>query len=246
VPAVAISVPTDESSIVEGRRLAAIHGCIGCHGKQVEGRVLFDEPFVGRLNSPNLTSAARRYSDAELAVAIRNGPRPGGRTMFVMPSDTYLSLTDEDLGQIIAYLKSLPLLQGPDASAELGPLGRIGLVTGQLSTAATLIAQRVDPPKVSDEVAAFGRYLAVTVCGHCHGASLRGTSNPEFTSPSLQIVAAYSPAAFAELLRTGVALGGRELGLMSPISRAYFSQLTDAEVAALYKYPHALPDDARN
>ena len=34
VPAVAISLPTDPASIVEGRRQAIVRGCLGgCHGK---------------------------------------------------------------------------------------------------------------------------------------------------------------------------------------------------------------------
>ena len=89
VPAVAISIPTDPASIVEGRRLATIHGCLGgCHGKQAEGRVLFDEPLIGRVVAPNLTAAVRKYSDVELAVIIRNGVRPGGRSTMVMPSES--------------------------------------------------------------------------------------------------------------------------------------------------------------
>src|ERR1700732_890066 len=78
VPAVAISVPTDPESIIEGRRLATIRGCFGgCHGQQAEGRVLFDEPMIARFVAPNLTGTVRKYTDTELAVAIRNGLRPG-------------------------------------------------------------------------------------------------------------------------------------------------------------------------
>ena len=79
VAAVAVSIPTDPASITEGQRLATIHGCFGgCHGKQAEGMVMFDEPMIGRVVAPNLTSAVRRYSDAELVGVIRNGVRPGG------------------------------------------------------------------------------------------------------------------------------------------------------------------------
>ena len=53
-------------------------GCFGgCHGKQAEGMVMFNEPMIGRVIAPNLTAADRKYSDAELAVMIRNGVRPG-------------------------------------------------------------------------------------------------------------------------------------------------------------------------
>jgi cytochrome c553 len=247
VPAVAISIPTDPESIIEGRRLATIRGCFGaCHGKQGEGRVLFDQPMIGRFVAPNLTAAARKYTDTELAVIIRNGLRPGGRGMFVMPSSAFVGLTDADLGRIIAYLKSLPAVAGPGPSFSVGPLGRIGLATGKFKTEAQLIAETVPPPEATNEEAVYGRYLARTICAHCHGTNLRGTSNPDFTSPNLAVVAAYSPEAFTQLLRTGVALGGRNLRTMSPWARGLLSHLTDAEIAALYSYLHAIPEAARN
>ena len=240
-PAVAISIPTDPASIIEGRRLASIRGCFGgCHGKQAEGKVMFDEPMVGRVVAPNLTAAVRRYSDTQLAVLIRNGVRPGGRSTIVMPSEAFVGLTDGDLGRIIAFLKSLPAVAGPGPSLSLGPLGRLGLTAGKFKLTAQLIAETVPPPDATGEAAVFGRYLARTICAQCHGTNLRGDSNPDFTSPSLEIVAAYPPESFAQLLRTGEALGGRNLRTMSPWAREHFAYLTDSEIAALYSYLHAM------
>ena len=116
VPAVAISIPTDPLSISEGRRLATLRGCVGgCHGKEVEGAIMFDEPVIGRVVAPNLTAAVRKYSDSELVGIIRNGVRPGGRSMMVMPAEEFVLLTDQDLSRIIAFLKSLPAAEGPGA-----------------------------------------------------------------------------------------------------------------------------------
>ena len=242
VPTIAISVPTDPAAISEGRRLATIHGCFNdCHGKRGEGRVLFDQPMIGRIVAPNLTSAVRRYTDAQLAAIIRQGVRPGGRGVLVMPSEAFATLTDADLGRILGFLKSLPAVDGPGPSISLGPVGRIGVVVGKFKTVPQLIAEAAPPPAATNEEAAFGRYLARTICAACHGSDLRGSSNPDFTSPSLQVVAAYSPGAFTELLRTGVALGGRTLPVMGPQARDSLSQLTDAEISALYGYLHAMP-----
>jgi mono/diheme cytochrome c family protein len=244
IPAVVISAPADPASISEGRRLATVRGCFfGCHGKEAEGRILFDEPIIGRVVAPNLTATVRKYSDAELAVIIRNGIRPDGRSMLIMPAEAFVGLTDEDLARTIAFLRSLPLVAGPGPSVSLGPLGRVGLAVGEFKTVAQLIAETVPPPAATSEDASRGRYLARTVCASCHGTSLRGASNPDFTSPSLQIVAAYSPEAFTHLLRTGVALAGRNLGEMSGVARNNLSQLNDAEIAALYSYLHTMPED---
>jgi mono/diheme cytochrome c family protein len=113
------------------------------------------------------------------------------------------------------------------------------LAVGKLKTARQLIAEAASPPEATSEDAAFGRYLARTVCAGCHGGDLRGASNPAFTSPGLAVVAAYSPDAFTELLRNGVALGGRTLPIMGPTARANLSHFTDAEITALYDYLHA-------
>ena len=245
VPTVAISIPTDPASIVEGRRLAIVHGCFNdCHGKQVEGGVMFDQPMIGRIVAPNLTAAVRKYNDSELVGVIRNGVRPGGSSMMVMPSEAFVLLTDEDVGRIIAFLRSLPALEGPGPSISLGPLGRLGVVVGQFKTVAQLIAGTVPPPDAKSDEVKQGRYLARTICASCHGTSLRGDSNPEFTSPSLQLVAAYSPEAFSQLMRSGVALGGRDLRTMSPFAREHLSHLTDSEIAALYRYLSTMPEAA--
>lgn len=246
IPAVTLTVPTDDAAIAEGQRLTAIHDCFGCHGKQGAGAVMFDEPMIARLVAPSLPAAVRKYSDAELAAIVRNGVRPGGRSMLVMPSEAFVELTDQDLGCIIAYLRTLPMASGPAVETSIGPAGRAGVAMGKFKVVAELIAETVPPPAATTEEAKFGRYLARTVCGGCHGASLRGASNPEFTSPSLQAVTAYSPEAFARLMRTGVPLGERKLKTMGPAAEKILSNLNDAEVAALYSYLHAMPPPGNN
>ena len=118
-PAVSLTIPTDPASIMEGRRLATVRGCFAdCHGKQAEGKVMFDQPMIARVVAPNLTAAVHKYSDAELVAIIRNGVRPGGRSLLIMPSDVFVVLTDEDLGRIIAFLKSLPVVEGPGQASR--------------------------------------------------------------------------------------------------------------------------------
>jgi cytochrome c553 len=242
VPSITIAIPTDPASIAEGRRLATIYGCFGdCHGKQVEGRLMVDDPKIARIVAPNLTAAVSNYTDPQLAVLIRNGVRPDGRSLLVMPSEAFVDLTDADLGRIIAFLKALPPVAGPDPHVALGPLGRVGLATGKFKMTAQLIAESVPPPKAIGEDQVRGRYLARTICSGCHGSNLRGASNPDFSSPSLEIVAGYSPEAFTRLMRSGEALGGRRnLPTMGRYSREHLSLLTDAEIGVLYSYLHTL------
>ena len=44
----------------------------------------------------HLTTVVRRYSDAELVGILRNGLHPDGTSVFVMPSECFTWLTDED------------------------------------------------------------------------------------------------------------------------------------------------------
>jgi mono/diheme cytochrome c family protein len=197
--------------------------------------------MIAKIVAPNLTAAVRKYSDAQLAVIVRKGVRPDGRSVLVMPAEAYTWLTDADLGRIIASLRSLPPSPGPGPGISVGPLGHIGLATGKFKTVAQLIADAEPPPEATGEQAVFGRYLARTTCAQCHGTHLRGASTPDFTSPDLRIATAYSPEAFAALMRTGVGIGGRKLETMGPWARQTLSQFTDEEIAALYSYLHALP-----
>ena len=56
-------------------------------------------------------------------------------------------------------------------------------------------------------------------------------------SPNLYgIMPAYSLADFKTLMSTGIAVGGRKLGLMTEISQTALKYLSDDEVAAVYAF----------
>lgn len=236
VPLSGFVAPTDSASIAEGRRLATLRGCLGCHGQRLEGRVFFDEPYVARITAANLTRVVRTHSDAELERIIRRGVRKDGTSVFAMPSGTFRELSDEDLGRIIAFLRSQPEVDGPPARFEARPLGRLGLVLEQFEPVAAAIhdARPRLPTGQPGDGATHGRYLALTICAECHGPRLEGSS--EDGTPDLRIVGAYPPAAFAHLLRTGMALGERPLGLMRQTALHRLHLLTPTEVADLYAF----------
>jgi len=241
LPGVEVAIPHDAASIVEGRRLALVRGCLdGCHGKDGQGALFFDEPAIARLYAPNLSAAARRYTDVQLATIIRHGLRPDGTSVLIMPADIFAGMTDDDTARIVAWLRSMPPLEGPGPGVELGPIGRLGLATGRFRFAADVNVTDAAPAPARTPTGARGRYLASTICAECHGARLQGGSNPEFTSPDLRVVAAYSPEQFARLMRTGLPVGERTLGIMRVRAQRNLSHLTDEEIAALYEYLHSL------
>ena len=234
-PAVAVAVPAGAAAIAEGERLARIRGCVGCHGDRLEGGMFIDDPLLARIAAPNLTQSVARHSDAELERIIRQGVRPDGRSVAVMPSSMYVALSDEDLGHILAYLRSVPAVEGQGREMRLGPLGRLGLLIGRYDLEVTNVsrAKALDASyPVAPEPHARGAYLARTVCTECHGLALEGGDR----TPALAVARAYSLEDFTTLMRTGVALGGRELDLMTPVARSRFANLSDEEIAALHAF----------
>jgi mono/diheme cytochrome c family protein len=239
VPLSAFAAANDHALLAEGERLARIRGCVGCHGPALEGRVFIDEPLLARIVAPDLTLMAREHSDAELERVIRRGVRRDGRSVWVMPSPMFYHLTDEDLGAIIAYIRSVAPSDGPPTEVRLRVLGRLGLVSGKFPPLVDEIdhaAPRFTPDR--EDALSLGRYLTLTVCAECHGADLRGAQDGG--APSLSIAAAFSPEAFARLMREGIELGDRELGMMGGVARDRFAHFTDGEVDALHTYLRTL------
>lgn len=235
-PAVNIAVPSDSASVQEGYRLAMVRGCSGgCHGVGIAGGVFIDEPLLARLVAPNLTAAVRRYSNADLVRIIRRGVRPDGSSVIGMPSEMFSMLTDEDLGKILAYLRSVPPVGGSPPERRLGPVARVAFVAGKFRPAAELVRQAallIDTYPEEGDSTAPGGYLARTSCTECHGLDLRGGDR----GPDLVIAAGYSFEAFRELMRQGKALGNRQLPLMSEVSRGRFRHFTDQDLRGLYTY----------
>jgi mono/diheme cytochrome c family protein len=224
----------DRDRLAEGERLAHTRGCTGCHGPQLEGRVVMDAPWMGRIVAGNLTRVVRDHDDAELERVIRQGVRKDGRSVWMMPSSMFAHLTDEDLGLIIGYMRSVPPRDGPGSSIEPRLLARLGILLGQLRPEIAYVDPDTRPraPDPADPLD-LGRYLAMTACIECHGDTLLGDG---MGSPPLTIVAAYPPEAFSRLMREGVALGDRELGMMSGVARFRFAHFNDTEIGALHAY----------
>lgn len=227
-----LPVPTDTASLARGQHVYQTRGCDGCHGEGMAGHVFFDQPMVARLVAPNVVRAIRGYSDPELARLLRHGVRPNGQGVAVMPSAMF-HLDDADLGSLIAYLRTLPD-KGSDTlpSTSIRLLARVGLVTGQYKLEPLSIAHDAPRPPNGPDPAAKGLYVAKSTCTECHGQKLEGDE----TTPSLSVVAAYSPAEFARLMREGMPRDGRKLDLMARVARSRFVHLSDDEVNALYAY----------
>jgi mono/diheme cytochrome c family protein len=134
-PEVTLTVPTDAASIERGHHLATvIADCTGCHGANLAGGAVIDDPALGRVVALNLTKGANglgsTLSDADFVHTLRYGVKPDGHSVLLMPATDFQHFSDADLGAVIAYVKSVPPVDSNLPATELRPLGRILLVAG--------------------------------------------------------------------------------------------------------------------
>jgi mono/diheme cytochrome c family protein len=247
-PAYTYPIPDDAAAVERGAHLARTRGCRGCHGDDLGGQVMWEMAVA-----PNLPALAREESPATIEAAIRHGIGRDGRALYSMPSYNFLRMRDEDLADIIAYLRSMPVVH-KDLPAPQLPFGiRLDLALGNDSTIADVLDRvpALRGESLGDSTLARGEYTAMTTCNECHGFSLRADSPwDDETAPDLIIIAAYSEENFRHLMKTGLALGERELEMMSPVARGRFAYFTDQEVSDLYAFlsdmsAHAIGQDEK-
>jgi cytochrome c553 len=237
VPLANITVPHDAESIAKGKHLATLYGCFNsCHGDRMQGAKLYDEPGLARINAPNLTHIVREYTDAQLERLIRHGVKRDGTSTWLMPSPMFAHMSDEDLGNVIAFMRSAPVVEGPMREVTIRYLGRIGIVTGKFKPLASKIAPGEHHATTTDrsDPMVFGKYLVMNTCTECHGQNLEGDSF--LKAPNLIVMAGYSAEAFRHLMKTGLGIGGRKLGLMTEVGGTRFPELTDEELDAVQTY----------
>jgi len=249
-----LSIPTDQASITRGEHIATIRMCKDCHTETWSGQS-DSVPGLITLSIPNLTSGlggvGATNTDEDWVRAIRHGVGHDGRGLALMPSRIWYYLSDEDLADLIAYLKNLPPVDNELPKADLGPLGRVMMTLGQLPPEITapdvLVIDHDGPRPIAPEpgvTVEYGEYLAVS-CTLCHKAYFNGgmiTIDAEYLAPNLTPggeLHAWSEEDFITTMRTGVTPSGHQLKSVMPWK--YFGQMTDDELKAVWMYLQSLP-----
>ena len=250
-----ITVPTDAASIEYGKHRAETL-CEGCHGVDLSGITdWFNAGPLGTVDSANLTAGEGGFgqeaaSDQDYVNAIRHGIDPEGKPIFMPAVYSTSNLSDEDLGAIIAYVKSVPPVDHVTNGQQFTPLAKILLATGKLGKLPVEAVSHnihVTAPERAVSVE-YGSYLVDTNdCRICHGPQLNGGPFPDPTitliSPNLTTGGEpgfWTEDQFINTIRTGTAPSGHQLNPRHMPWDVY-KLMTDDELKAIYMYLQSLP-----
>lgn len=256
-----------QDNVARGQYLAKAGGCIGCHTEDRKdaapyagGRAL-KTPF-GTFYGPNITPHAQagigRWTEAEFIRAMRHGIRPDGANYFpAFPYPSFTKITDADMRDLWAYLRTLPQSSQPSRAHDLRLFFGWRFLASVWKWLYFTPGPFVNAPGIADAVNR-GAYLvqAVAHCGECHtprnflGAPNQARLLAGGKDPAGKRIANITPARLkqwsdAELkdfFLTGATPDGDAVsGAMDEVIRNTTSQLTPADVAALIAYLRSLP-----
>jgi hypothetical protein len=259
-PVTDVRVAGTPEQIARGQRLA--HVCAGCHSwddqvvlSGTDFIAKFGFPPVGTLHSPNLTPSGNisDWSDGELIRAIREGVHKNGRSLLMMPVETFGNLSDDDVQAIVAYLRAQPATGGPTPTNQFNVLGAVFMNLSDLRIAQAPVGSVSKPSAGTPE---YGKYMVdVLGCRDCHGKQLQGKLDLGQPGPPpgpnlTMIVPQWTEQDFMTFFNTGVLPDGRtpptmtlqggqtEIRMPWPEFRA---AATDDELKAMYAYLRSLP-----
>ena len=235
-------------AIERGEKIVASRtGCSGCHRKDFGGATLVESPLLGRWAAPNLTtgkgSVTLTYTASDWDHAVRHGLRQNGRTSS-MPAVEFTNLSDRELSDIVAYIRSKPPVDRQMGTMRYGPVFAFVFAAAPDYVVAFSVDHQKEhakePPQAAP-TAQFGEHL-VQVCRGCHGPGLSGGKIQG--DPGMPVVANLTPhetglkdwteADFIRALREGKRKDGTAISEYMPW-KAY-GQMSDDELKAIYAY----------
>lgn len=254
-PSSNIVLPTDEASLELGKhRVQSL--CAGCHGADLGGiDNWFNSPPLGIVDSANLTSGkggvGATYTDEDYVAAIRHGIDSQGKPIFMPAVVSTAHLSNEELGAIIAYIRTVPPVDRELEGEQLSPVAKIMLTAGllgQLPVESVPHVTEITAPPAEASVE-YGKYMVDTHdCRICHGPNLNGGPFPDPTisviSPNITPggnVANWTEEEFINTIRTGVKPDGYG---MNPALMPWkdYAKFYDHELQAIYMYLQSLEE----
>jgi mono/diheme cytochrome c family protein len=256
----------DGGDVQRGLYLSQAGGCMACHTEDKKDAVPYaggrelKTPF-GKFYGPNITpdpeAGIGKWTEADFVRAMRHGERPDGANYFpAFPYPSFTRISDADLRDLWAYLRSLPPAKRASQPHELRfPFGWRVLVAGWkwlYFTPGSGANAPAAPPT------ARGEYLvqALGHCGECHTprsflggprrdralAGGRGVNDKRIPNLTPTRLKQWNDAELKEFLLTGATPDGDSADkTMEEVIRNTTSKLTPADLAAVIAYLRALP-----
>ncbi|MFI4988405.1 MAG: c-type cytochrome [Alphaproteobacteria bacterium] len=256
-------------SAERGAYVFAAAGCAECHtekgGKPLAGGRALKTPY-GTFYSPNITpdpaAGIGKWSETDFRRALREGIGPDGTHFFpAFPYPSFTLMTDEDIRDLFAYLKSLPAVAQANRRHELRFPFRYRLLMLGWNR---LYLKRGPLPPDPERSPQWNRgaYLvqALGHCGECHTprnwfgalnwekvlsgstAGPDGESVPNLTPDQDTGIGKWSEKDIVYLLETGQKPDGDDVGHgMNAVVDQSTSKLTPEDRAAVAAYLKALP-----
>ncbi|UCD42234.1 MAG: c-type cytochrome [Chloroflexota bacterium] len=248
VQPLAIAIHNDEAALARGEHLVKA-ACASCHSDDLSGTAFLADPAIGTIYAANITGLGERRTDEELVLAIRHGIGPGGRQLVIMPSESFIHFSEEDLNAVIAYLKTVPRTGEDTPEPKLAPLGQIMLAAGMFGQ--VFPAEYIDhdqPFNEMPEISAnreYGEYLS-RFCTSCHGEDLSGKASGDPNGPFAPNLtpggglANWTEDDFIQTIRTGVNPYNYHL---DPDFMPWksFAKFEDEELQAIWIYLKSMP-----
>jgi mono/diheme cytochrome c family protein len=244
-------------AIERGERLVATRaGCSGCHGKDFGGATLVDSPMLGTWAAPNLTtgrgSVTLTYTASDWDHAVRHGLRQNGRTSG-MPAVEFTNLSDRELSDIVAFIRSKPPVDRETPRMRYGPVFAFVFASAPDYVVAFSVDHQKphlrEPPQTAP-TAEYGEHL-VQVCRGCHGPGLSGGKIQG--DPNMPVVANLTPhetglrdwseADFIRAIREGKRKDGSAISEYMPWR--IYARMSDDELKAIYVYLRTVPPKAK-
>jgi mono/diheme cytochrome c family protein len=255
-PVADVKVASTPEQLARGEKLA--NTCVGCHSPNGQFPLAgqnFAEggPPVGTLYATNLTPGGElnSWSDGEIIRAIREGIHKDGRSLLIMPSSSFHSMSDGDVQAIVAFLRSQPAVPAtPPTNISLIGALLVTISNGAFLSAQPPIAGPISRPP-EGPTAEYGEYLISSIggCRDCHGANLTGgvaTDNGPPAGPTLMTVGQrWSEADFIKAIRTGVKPDGVTFSEDMPWKEIN-AFASDDDLKALYAHLKTLSATARS
>ncbi|QFT68556.1 Fructose dehydrogenase cytochrome subunit precursor [Labrenzia sp. THAF35] len=164
-------------------------GCTSCHAAKdaagddklkLGGGLRLETPF-GVFVAPNISSSTTdgigAWSLADFANAMTHGTSPDGQNYYpAFPYTSYARMSGEDIGNLFAFMKTLPSVNGKTPPHELGfPFNirrGLGLWKRLFLDPSPVIAAPSSGNEVDPALWDRGRYLVEGPghCGECHTA----------------------------------------------------------------------------